>query len=211
MNNNIKIITGPEAKPLLRDVVRLHRQELSSGFLSSLGDRALWLMFEFAAEDPSAILLVAQVGDGRVAGFLLGSVETSGFYRNFLRKKSLRAFVLVAPKLIFSPASIRKILETLLYPARKEVRALPASELMDLVVDRHIQRHGIGRALFARFAEAMAERSVGNFRITTGASLADAHRFYEKMGAVRLSDIEVHAQQVTRVYIYEVARTARRD
>ncbi|HEX2862286.1 MAG TPA: GNAT family N-acetyltransferase, partial [Lacunisphaera sp.] len=192
----IRIVEGHAALPLTGEVVRLHRQELTSGFLSSLGGRALSLMFEFAAEDSSAILLVAQVEGGRVAGFLLGSVETSGFYRNFLRKKSLRAFLLVAPKLLFSPARVRKICETLLYPTRREVRALPAAELMDRVVDRQIQRQGVGRALFARFAEVMAEKSVGSFRITTGAFLADAHRFYEKMGAVRMSDIEVHAQQV---------------
>lgn len=210
MNQGIRIAMGDETRPLLRDVVRLHRQELTSGFLSSLGDRALSLMFEFAAEDASSVLLVAQTADGRVAGFLLGSAETSGFYRNFLRKKSLKAFVLVAPKLIFSPARIRKVFETLLYPARKEVRELPAAELMDLVVDRSIQRQGVGRLLFARFAEVMAERSVPNFRITTGGSLADAHRFYERMGAVRVSDIEVHAKQVTRVYIYEL-RPARRS
>lgn len=201
-----RIVMGPAAKPLLHDIVRLHRQELKSGFLSSLGDRALSLMFEFAVADPTATLLVAQGEDGRVTGFLLGSVDTSSFYREFLKRKSLKAFVLVAPKLVFSLSRIRKILETLLYPARKEVRVLPSAELMDLVVDSNVQRRGVGRALFARFVEVMGERQVPNFRITTGGSLADAHQFYEKMGAIRVSDIEVHAHQVTRVYVYEIGK-----
>ena len=48
------IVTGRDARTHLKDVVRLHQQELRSGFLSSLGERSLLLLFEFAAEDPSA-------------------------------------------------------------------------------------------------------------------------------------------------------------
>lgn len=198
------IITGRDTRTQLKDVVRLHRQELRLSFLSSLGERSLLLLFEFAAENPSARLLVALNANSRVIGFLLGSIDTSLFYRQFIRRKSLRAALILAPKLLSSPSSIKKILETLLYPTKKKVRALPPAELMDLVVDSTVQRSGIGRALFSRFVQDLAESHVPSFRITTGESLAGAHSFYEKMGAIRASDIEIHANKITRVYTYTV-------
>ena len=140
--------------------------------------------------------------NSRVVGFLLGSIDTSLFYRKFIKRKSLRATFILAPKLFLSPSSIKKILETLLYPTRKKVRALPPAELMDLVVDSTVQRSGIGRTLFSRFVQDLAECQVPSFRITTSESLAGAHRFYEKMGAIRASDIQVHANKITRVYTY---------
>lgn len=192
--------------PLVPQIVRLHRQELTEGFLSSLGDRALSLMFEFAAESPAAVLLASVDDGGRVTGFLLGSSRTSGFYGEFLKRKSIRAAWHVAPKLLLAPSRIRRLAETLLYPARKEVSELPPAELMDLVIGREFQGRGIGRALFMRFSTILAERGIRDFRVTTGETLGGAHRFYERMGGVRVSDIEVHAGSATRVYICRTAK-----
>lgn len=198
-------ISRPDAtSELLPEVVRLHRRELSGGFLSSLGDRALHLLFSFAAESPTAVLLVArETGTGRVCGFLLGTYDTSGFYRAFMRQKSLRAALLVGPKLFLSPARIKKVLETLLYPKRKEVSSLPPAELLDLAVDSEMQKAGVGTALFERFAAILRENGTSVFRITTGGSLHQAHRFYERRGARQVGQLEIHQGQITRIYLFQ--------
>lgn len=187
-------------------LVALHRQELSGGFLSSLGPAALRLMFRFAADSNSAILIVARrTADSPPLGFVLGAYSTASFYREFLTSRGLAALLILGPKLL-SLRRIYRLLETLLYPRRHGSADLPAAELFDLVVDRHTQRTGVGRLLFEAFRQAVETAGHAGFRVTTGESLTTAHRFYESVGAVRVADIEVHRGASTRVYVHHTQR-----
>lgn len=44
----------------IRNAVHIHRKEIGQGFLSSLGSRALELIFTHAADSKSGILLIAR-------------------------------------------------------------------------------------------------------------------------------------------------------
>jgi GNAT superfamily N-acetyltransferase len=187
--------------------VRIHRAELHEGFLSSLGNGALLLLFQFAAESPTAVLLVLREESGSegVAGFLLGTFSTRAFYRDFLRRRFLRACWVLGPRLM-TPRRLFKAFETLFYPARKATRHLPAAELLDIAIDRRFHGQGLGKVLFDHFCGVLRRSGVGEFRITTGESLGGAHVFYERLGARRVGDIEVHKGQSTRVYLYSLTR-----
>ncbi len=190
----------------LQGVVRVHRAELSEGFLSSLGDGALGILFDHAATSRFAVLLVAKKRDsGEVIGFLLGTTNTSRFYEDFLKRYSLKALLIVGPKL-FSLKRLYKVAETLLYPSRDAVKDLPPAELLDIAVGKSSQGLGIGQELFHAFCDRLRKQQIGEFRITTGESLAQAHRFYERLGATRASNIEVHKGQKTFVYLYSLGR-----
>lgn len=202
--SGIIIGRADESQATLEAVVRLHRTELNRGFLSSLGDKALSLLFSFAAKSDAAVLLVARNSStSAIQGFLLGSYGTGRFYKEFLKKKTFQALLHVGPRLL-TPQKIWKIAETLLYPSKKEVATLPSSELLDLAVSKNAQGLGVGRALFDEFVSVLRQTGVKEFKITTGESLSDAHAFYERMGARRDKDIEVHSGQVTRVYLYKI-------
>lgn len=201
---NYRILEGDLSQEDLLGVARVHRQELNQGFLSSLGDRALIPLFTFAAQSPTAVLLVAKDADtGGVVGFLLGAVNTRAFYREFMRRASIKAFLSVVPKLL-SLRRIIKIFETLFYPGKQELKNLPQAELLDIVVARGCQGSGLGKELFARFCTSMQQKGIGEFRVTTGETLVQAHRFYERLGAKWVSSIEVHRGQKTRVYTYTI-------
>jgi GNAT superfamily N-acetyltransferase len=197
------VIVDPSGVDLedLDVLVDLHRRELRGGFLSSLGPGALKLMFRFAAESPASILLVARrIGQRRPIGFVLGAPDTKAFYRAFIRKSWFRSVIVLGPKLL-SPSRVFRILETLLYPQRHVESTLPRAELFDLVVDREEQRSGVGRLLFEGFRTALQRKGELQFRVTTGEALVDAHRFYERLGARHVSNVEVHAGAMTRVYV----------
>jgi hypothetical protein len=74
----------------IRQAVVIHRGEISQGFLSSLGEKALGPIFSLASEGPTGVLLVARdVEQQHACGFVLGAVDTRRFYMDFLLKKSL--------------------------------------------------------------------------------------------------------------------------
>ncbi len=198
------IVRADTLKTTLSALVRLHRDEINTGFLSSLGDKAIGMLFSFSSKSEAAILLVARDPTTlAIHGFLLGSYDTGRFYREFLKQQFFQSLFYVVPR-VLTPQRLQKILETLLYPSKKEIRQLPASEILDLVVCKKSQGKGIGRALFAEFKNILKKSGLNEFKITTGESLVAAHAFYEKMGASYDRNIIVHSGQVTRVYIYKI-------
>ena len=184
----------------------IHRRELNEGFLSSLGDRALCLMFSFAAASQKACFYTAYDEEsGQTVAFLLGTPGIGGFYKDFIRRKFFQAIFILKGKL-FSFSRIKKILETLLYPAKKDTRRYPSAELLDIAVYSEFHGLGIARKLFNEFCAALKDAGIPEFKITTGESLHGAHKFYEKLGAVKVDEVEVHAGQKTFVYVYEIPK-----
>lgn len=189
----------------LKDVIRIHRIEISQGFLSSLGDNALALLFSHASESLFGKLLIAKdASSGQIVGFLLGTTDTGAFYKDFLCKKSLKAVFVLAPKLL-SFEKVRKVFETLFYPTKSELKALPKPELLDIAVLKKYQGTGVAQILFKEFSKKLCDMGIEEFKITTGKSLAGAQRFYEKLGAEKAGEVEVHKGQKTLVYIYRIS------
>lgn len=190
----------------IRQAVVIHRREIGQGFLSSLGDQALELLFSQAANGSAGILLVAKRrGQRQVCGFLLGALNTAAFYREFLIRKGLKAMITVLPN-VLSLEKIWKVLETLLYPKR-HARTYPEVELLDIAISSESQGTGLSSLIFHEFTALLRREGVRQFKITTGENLVRAQRFYDKLGAVRVGVIEVHKGQKTVVYTYSIHDT----
>ena len=71
-------------------------------------------------------------------------------------------------------------------------RLLPAAELLSIAVDPAYRGRGIAEDLYAGLKLFFATCGLGEFKIIVGAPLATAHRFYRRMGAVPVAEIEVH-------------------
>ena len=193
-----------DSSNFLKNVIRIHRIEISQGFLSSLGDNALALLFSHASESRFGKLLIAKdASSGQIVGFLLGTIDTGAFYKDFLCKKFLKAVFVLAPKLM-SFEKLRKVFETLFYPTKEELKTLPKPELLDIAVLKEYQGTGVAQLLFQEFAKNLYAIGIDRFKITTGESLVAAQRFYEKLGAEKAGEVEVHKGQKTIVYIYKI-------
>lgn len=193
------------SKDAIHQIVAIHRQEIGQGFLSSLGDKALQLLFSSAVEGESGILLMATDAENdEICGFLLGATDTGRFYKEFLLKKSISAIIYLAPKL-FSFEKLRKIFETLLYPSKGGLQDMPAAELLDIAISREYQGSGLAQQLFQTFSELLQTKDIEKFKITTGEDLIRAQKFYEKLGAKQIASIQVHQGQTTFVYVYDIS------
>lgn len=189
----------------IKQLVQIHRSEIHLGFLSSLGDKALGLLFSLAAESKHSLLLtVKDVEQGEQVGFLLGALDTGAFYKDFFRKKLFHAVVIISPK-FFSFSTVRKLTEVLLYPSRQDLQEFPKTELLDIAISSRCQGKGLAKKLFEEFSDQLRKMGVMEFKITTGEQLKGAQRFYEALGAVQTATIEVHKGQKTLVYIFKIS------
>lgn len=182
--------------------VQIQLDEIQQGFLSSLGGKALELIFEHMARSPWGIMVLAvDELTGKVIGYVLGTIDTGRLYREFLLKRFPKAVWFFLPKVLTLDRLV-KIFETISYPRKNHDEALP--ELLDIAVSKEYHGAGVATGLFRSFETVCRGRGVRAFKIPTGESLVRAHRFYEKMGAVRACMFELHRGQRSYVYIYRL-------
>ncbi|HDY69138.1 MAG TPA: GNAT family N-acetyltransferase [Candidatus Scalindua sp.] len=180
-------------------VASLHREYINTGFLSSLGSPFLKLIYQSMVNSNNAFCIVA-IEKKNIIGFVSGAIDIGGFYKDFLRRNFIKASTILLPK-ILNFQFAKKIIETLLYPARKE-QNLPEAELLSIVVDKNYRGKGIARKLFEKLEEEFKTRSVNRFKVIVGSKLISARRFYEKMGGILHSEVEVHKGEKSNIYIY---------
>ena len=189
-----------------RRVAQLHAESIDQGFLSTLGPRFLSLLYQAIDECPDSCLLLARDSD-RVVGFVAGTLDMGQVYRYLLRHW-LALGLSLAPSLLV-PWRLWRILEILRYSRGRghtatPVPPLPAAELLSIAVDPACRGRGIADELYARLKLFFGTRGLGEFKIIVGASLAPAHRFYRRMGAVPVAEIEVHRGAASTVYLQRV-------
>ena len=186
----------------LRQIADLHRKNLSSGFLSTLGDRVLALLYREIQRYPGGMLIAAE-SHGQIAGFIAGVDHTGRFYRWFLRRNLLRGACVMLPRL-FSLRTIRRVIETMRYSGKQSTDDLPDAELLSIAVDSEYRRQGTAELCYRALESHFASVGIERFRIVVGKQLEPAMKFYEKMGAVRTAEVEVHAGQGSWVLVQQV-------
>jgi glycosyltransferase involved in cell wall biosynthesis/ribosomal protein S18 acetylase RimI-like enzyme len=182
-------------------MARLHGDELPDAFLPTLGPGFLTRLYRALATDPQAVALVAESVDG-VVGFATGVASVGGFYRRFARRHGPAAALTAAPRLI-RPSVLRRLLETVRYPASATApaRALPDAELLSIAVAPGCRTGGTGRALADGVLQGLAERGVAEIKVVVSAANGGANRFYEKVGFRPAGHLSVHQGTPSNVWI----------
>ncbi|MGY0652476.1 GNAT family N-acetyltransferase [Luteimonas sp. A537] len=185
-----------------RQVARLHVRCLDQGFLATLGEGFLALMYESIDRAAETTLLVEEDG-GQVQGFITGGTGMGAIYKRMLRSP-VRLALAIAPALV-RPAKVRRILEIMRYSSAGVVpEGLPEAELLSIAVAPEWRGKAIADRLYSRLIEDFRHRGVDAFRITVGEALAPAHRFYQRMGADVAGEVEVHGGERSKVYVQRV-------
>jgi GNAT superfamily N-acetyltransferase len=185
----------------INEVSKLHYQYIPSGFLSSLGISFLNLLYKSMIDSKYAFCIVVEE-EGKIIGFVSGTVSVGGFYKEFLKKNFLMASIILLPKFLNLKIA-RRIFETFFYPVKKE-QNLPNAELLSIVVEKNYQGKGISQKLFERLVEEFSKKGINQFKVVVGSNLIPACKFYEKMGGVLQQEIEIHKGEKSRVYVWEM-------
>lgn len=193
-------------RDVYEQVARLHAASIDQGFLSTLGQRFLALLYEAFDEAADATLVVEKRGE-KVIGFVSGCMGMSSIYRRMLRHP-LRLTAALAPSL-WRPSRLRRILEILRYGQRSSTgeEVLPDAELTSIGVVSEWRGCGVAQDLYRKLAEAFSGAGLAAFRIVVGESLGRAHGFYRRMGAEPVADLELHPGQRSIVYVQRLPLT----
>lgn len=195
-----------DRRELYRQVARLHIGNIDQGFLSTLGEPFVALMYRAIDESPGSVLFV-EAADGRVIGFVSGGRGMGSIYRQMLRYP-LQLAVALLPSAA-RPARLRRIAEILRYSrGQSNPPGLPDAELLSIAVDPAWRGKDSAGRLYRRLAGHFRTAGEPAFKITVGAVLAPAHRFYQRMGAIPTAQVEVHEGESSTVYVQRIDRSA---
>jgi len=158
-------------------VVAIHVAAFPRFFLTFLGPRFLRLFY--AAVIADGIALVATIDD-RVAGFVVGMLDSRSFYRRLLLKRFVHVAIAILPVVLRHPSTFLRV-------ARRGVgrafQPAPGAELMSLAVHPREQHRGLGRALVEAFVARVREAGEENLWLITDAADNDGvKKFYETLG-----------------------------
>jgi len=185
-----------------RQVAALHVRCLDQGFLATLGEGFLMLMYE-AMDRAEGVTLITEERDGRVVGFITGGTSMEPIYKRMLRSP-VRLGLALAPALV-RPAKVRRIIEILRYSGDADLPdGVPEAELLSLAVAPEARGSGVADALYRKLVEDFQSRGVNAFRIIVGDGLAPAHRFYQRMGATVAGEVQVHEGERSKVYVHRM-------
>ena len=105
---------------------------------------------------------------------------------------------------IFKASVLSKIFETVRYSRQEKGTALPAAEFLTIAILKEFYSQGIAQKIFQNFLSEMQKRGIKQFKVIVGENLPRAIRFYEKTGFKFHSNINIHQNNLSRVYIYTI-------
>ncbi len=184
-------------------VARLHAANLDQGFLATMGLNFLAEMYRAIDQCPQAVLIV-KYEQGKVIGFTAGVAgPVSVVYRRMMRRFliwSLRLF-----PVLLTPSRFRRVREILRYAKKGPERTdLPTAELLSIAVDPAYRGKGIAEAMYTDLIAYFKQRQIAEFKIIVGGKLDSAHKFYQRMGAQPLTELELHEGAKSVVYVQTV-------
>ena len=187
------------------ECAKIHSKEILSGFLPTLGLSFLSSLYEFFSKSKYSFLLMA-VEDSKVKGFIVISLNTKLFFKQYLFTQSYKNFHKI-PFSIFGKIFILKTIEVLKYPFKsKKIKTdfVSNSEIFNFCVDSSVQGRGVGQSLFSKAVNELENNKVKVLKIVTGYNQISAQKFYYKSGATFSHKVMVHKGEESMVFKYEI-------
>lgn len=165
----------------VEDVIVIHLRAFPGFFLSQLGPTVLRVLYGELLRDGTGICFVCR-SNGRIIGFVAGTVDPRGFYMRLLRNRCLRLAVSSFGAIFRIPGAVPRLLNAF-RRTRAEGHGSGCGLLMSIAVDPEFQGIGRGRALACHFLRACRARGLSAVHLFTDRlQNNDVNRFYLALG-----------------------------
>ena len=102
---------------------------------------------------------------------------------------------------MLNPRKLSRIIELLFLPKKQTpVSSSPEAELFSIAVIQSARGSGLAQKLYNALGERFFQDGESAFCMVVGENLSQAHRFYQKMGAVPFAQVSVHKGQSSTLY-----------
>jgi len=199
---------SPHIRPMQADdsprIAELHVSGIPTGFISSLGVKAVSAIYTRVVAEGTSFGLVAEQ-DGDIVGFVAFSSNLPRLYKTMILKSGLPLVVKMVRK-FFSLRAITKICQTLLYPCRTRRLALPTAELLAVVVSTQHQGHGLAKKLVFEGLRLCVGWHVNEVKVLVSQENAAANRLYLACGFELMNTFDSHGVP-SNIYVYRSHKT----
>ena len=185
-------------------IVKIHLECLEDGFLSSLGKNFLILFYQAIDKDSDSVLIY-ELKDNQVVGFISGTKNIKNVYIALI--KSFPNLIISLIPNLFSIKKIIKIFNIITYHINfkeKNFDNLNIPELLTIAVIKNYRGKGISENLYKIFLHHWSEKKIHKIKILADSKLYQAHNFYLKMGAKKTSEVRVHKEKKSILFIHSL-------
>ena len=179
----------------------LHIQCISTGFISSMGIDFVTCLYEASVQSNSSFGIVA-VRNGKVLGFAAFTTNINKLYKSVVWKKGLKFALLLAGHMC-SPKRLKRMFETLFYPARIKNMNLPSAELLSIAVAGEERRKGLAGKLIEKGFRHCRKTGVDKVKVLIGADNKAGNKLYLKSGFEPAGQIINHGL-LSNVYVAQI-------
>jgi ribosomal protein S18 acetylase RimI-like enzyme len=179
-------------------VAALHIQCISTGFISSMGIDFVTSLYDAIVKSKSSLGVVA-VRNEKVIGFVAFTTNLNKLYKSIIRRKGLKFALLLAGN-VLSLRRIKKIFETLSYPARIKKMNLPSAELLSIAVAPEERRKGLAGQLIEKGLRLYRKTGVDKVKVLIGADNKAGNKLYLKTGFELIGQIVNHGV-LSNIYV----------
>jgi len=178
-------------------VAALHIQMLDKSFLATMGPLFLTELYRAMDLAQDCTLIVERDGN-QLLGFVTGGRSMGPIYRAMLPRVFIWGWALGAR--LLSPRGLKHVSDILRYTPETGEHQTRA-ELFSIAVSKEAQGKGVAQLLYSRLITYFQNQDIDSFHIMVGSALAPAHKFYKKMGAIPVCELEVHKGERSTLFI----------
>lgn len=182
-------------------VATIHYEFLNTSFLSQLGPKFLFYLYDSIYNCEETELIIAKDKD-HVVGFITGASSLRPVYKYMLKKHLLKIIFSLLPTLL-SITKIKKILEVLNHSKHEDTagsKVSPRAELLSIAVKSDYRGNGVAQSLFKELSSQFKKKGIASFKIIVGDRLIAAKNFYMKMGATEIGEITIHQGEQSTIF-----------
>lgn len=188
-------------------LAQLHCRTISEGFLSKLGTSFLKSLYAFLIQEE---LVFVFKKENNTAGFVSFSLSSNGIVKRFL-SSCPSGIVKLAWMVVRNPQILIPLFETFhaSYKSKSNLNnnsklKLPEIELLSISVDPSFQRENIGTQLLQVMEQHLHNKGIKKYKVIASVSLVAANKFYLKNGFVLETQIKIHGDVLSNIYIKEL-------
>ena len=173
-----------------RAIANLHRSQISTDFLSSLGEGFLRALYEFLIIERDSAVFVSEV-DGSVVGFIAALTNTGYLWRRFALRRGVLNPLAVLPRLA-RRSTVGHFLEEVRYGSEAGPDAVI---LLSVAVAPSLRGKGVSRALSEKVRAWALQLGKSAVKAVVAADHEAAIGALQKLGFGSARSLEVHKGQ----------------
>jgi ribosomal protein S18 acetylase RimI-like enzyme len=184
-------------------IATLHRQTISEGFLSKLGEDFLESLYSYLIQKE---LVLGYKEYHHILGYVSCAISSKGIMKRFVFS-SPDGIIKLIEALLKNPGLTKPLLETFRAPGLSDPESgeeIPETELLSISVSSQAQQGGIGTQLLSELEQELRNRNIFKYKVIAGEKLIGANQFYLKNGFVLVKQICIHGNDNSNVYVKEI-------